>query len=76
MNIGGQEVPIPYEGETLLELVIVMKVLDEDGDPAYRVASTNGVLDVEALAMLLFGVESAKHHIRKQIKRADDAANE
>lgn len=44
-------VGMPDDDLQPLSAVVVVKVLDKDGDPAYRVRATEGLLAVEALGM-------------------------
>lgn len=50
---------------TPLAAVVVVKALDEYGDPAYYARATEGVLTVEAVGMLTYADESLRRRWRE-----------
>lgn len=49
-----------------LAAVIVVKVLDEDGDLCYLTGATDGLTTVECLGMTEFAVLKLKHALRRR----------
>lgn len=52
------------EDVTPLAAVVVVKVLDEDGDPTYYARATDGLLTVEAVGMLAYADEELRNRWR------------
>lgn len=58
-NLEIEDVP---EGDTVLELVGLVKTLDVDGEVAWYVRCTNGVSDVEIMGALLMELDRRRYH--------------
>jgi hypothetical protein len=58
-NLEIEDVP---EGDTVLELVGLVKTLDVDGEVAWYVRCTSGVSDIEVMGALLVELDRRRYH--------------
>lgn len=68
-NVEIEDVP---EGDTVLELVGLVKTLDADGEVAWYVRCTEGVSDVEVMGALLMELDRRRYHKASTFLPQDD----
>lgn len=73
--LAGLELEELEQGLVPLEALVLVKVIDEDGDPCWAVRTTDGLTDAEAMGALLGELDRRRaHYLASFETNGDDEA--
>lgn len=66
------KVPDLPDGYTPLEVVAIVKSLDEEGDPVITIRTSDGIMEWEAVGMLIAAGDMARADLRESFQAMED----